>query len=114
MKFTDIQSEILQIVQDKEGRFISAYQVCNQLEAMYPQQWEQLKKDYPSQEGCPEMGAGACSHYSPANFVALALEHFHKGGTPLQKEFFVCENVIFNGVKPGYTGNWVSIWAWRG
>lgn len=113
MKFTDIQAELQRIIQNQNGNFISAYQVCNQMETLFPQQWARLRDAYPSQEGYPEMGAGANKPYSPATFVAQALEHFRKNGAPLRKEYFICENVNFNGIKPGFTGNLVSIWAWQ-
>jgi hypothetical protein len=73
--------------------------------------WTQLRNAYPSPEGNPDMGAGASTQYSPATFVAQALENFRVKGENLQKEYFTCENVVFNGIRPGFTGNMVSIWA---
>ena len=113
MHYSDIRNELIEIVESQEGKFISAYQICNILEESYPVVWEQLRSEYPSPEGRPDMGAGASTQYSPATFVAQALENFRIKGANLRKEYFTCENIEFNGIKPGFTGNVVSIWAIR-
>ena len=112
MQLTAFQTEILSIVQSENGYFLSAYQICNALEEQFPQIWAQLIAAYPSQGNAPQMGAGANKPYSPATYVALALEHFRQNGSPIRKEYFSCKNVEFNGITPGFTGNVISIWAW--
>ena len=113
MKLTAFQIEILDIVQSANPNFLTPYQICNSLKEIYPTVWKQLTSAYPSGQNKPQMGAGADKPYSPATYVAQALEHFRKNGSPVRKENFSCENVIFNGTKPGFTGNVVSIWAWQ-
>jgi len=113
MKLSVFQSEILTIVQSASGYFLSAYQICNALEERYPAIWAQLTAEYPSHGNSPQMGAGANKPYSPATYVAQALEYFRENGTTVRKEYLSCENVEFNGTKPGFTGNVVSIWAWQ-
>jgi hypothetical protein len=111
MKYSDIKKELLEIVGNQKGKFISAYQICNILEETHPQIWVTLRDAYPSPEGHPTMGAGANKQYSPATFVAQALENFRVKDPSIRKEYFTCENIEFNGTKPGFTGNIVSIWA---
>ena len=113
MQLNQYQNQLINIVQSANGHFLSAYQICNILEKDYPQVWASLVAEYPSTSGNPEMGKGANKPYSPATYVAKALEHFRVNGQPIRKEYFSCENVNFNGTDPGFTGNVVSIWAWR-
>lgn len=112
MKLNTYQNELISIVQSANGYFLTAYQICNILEKNFPQIWTELTAEYPSNPGDPEMGQGANKGYSPATYVAKALDYYRENGQPLRKEYFSCENVEFNGTVPGFTGNVVSIWAY--
>ena len=114
MKFTDIKTKLVEILEE-EGKFISAYQICQKLETNFPDIWKSLLKEYLSKSPETPMGKGTGVHYSPANFVANALSKFLKdsGIKGLIQESFSCAGVSFNGIEPGYTGNTVGIWAIR-
>jgi hypothetical protein len=115
MHFIDFKSEIVQAVISAQGRFITAYQVCQILEHDHPDQWRRLVEAYPSADPDTPMGEGTGSQYSPATFVARALTHFTNTDAllKLHQESFSCEGVVFSGIAPGFTGNFVGIWAIR-
>lgn len=113
MKFIDAKKELIQILQDADTRFISAYQICIAVETKFPNLWNVIQSEYGTATGNPTMGAGAGQYYSPASFVSQALEHFSKTLKEIKKEYFTCEGVTFNNIEPGYTGNVVAIWAWQ-
>lgn len=113
--FIDFKNEIMQAVRTTQGRFITAYQVCHILERDHPNQWRRLVKAYPSADADTPMGEGTGNQYSPATFVARALAHFTNtdASLELRQESFSCEGVSFSGIAPGFTGNFVGIWAIR-
>ncbi|KRV68067.1 hypothetical protein AO721_07585 [Aeromonas veronii] len=113
MKFIDAKKELIQILQDADTRFISAYQICIAVETKFPKLWDVIQSEYGTATGNPTMGSGAGQHYSPASFVSQALEYFSKTLKEIKKEYFTCEGVIFSNIEPGYTGNVVAIWAWQ-
>lgn len=113
MKFIDAKNELIQILQDADTRFISAYQICLTIEAKHPNLWDIIQSEYGTATGNPTMGSGAGQHYSPASFVSHALEYFSKMQKEIKKEYFICEGVTFSNIEPGYTGNIVAIWAWQ-
>ena len=57
------------------------------------------------------MGEETGNYYSPATFVAKAIKHHSNENKCIIQEWFSCEGVSFSGVAPGFTGNFVSIWA---
>lgn len=113
MHFIDFKPQIVQIVRDAQGRFLTAYQICQVLERDYADQWQLLIEAYPSADAETPMGEGTGNQYSPATFVARALAHFTSADTSLglRQESFSCEGVSFSGIAPGFTGNFVGIWA---
>ena len=113
MRFEEITNEVSQLLGAAQGRFLTAYQICQQLEQMFPQVWLELIAEYPSVTREIPMGEGTGQQYSPASFVANALKHFYTMGSVvgLRQEALVCEGVIFSGIAPGFTGNTVGIWA---
>lgn len=62
MKLTAFQNEILNVVQNAGGYFLSAYQICNALEEQYPAVWAQLVAEYPSEGNRLRWVQGQISH----------------------------------------------------
>jgi len=116
MNFDDVKDAVVTILQAAEGRFLTAYQICDRIEESVPQLWEQLKNEYPSVHAHTPMGEGTGKKYSPATFVASALNYFgeKKKVADLKQEKFECKGVSFDGIAPGFTGNVVGIWAIQG
>ena len=114
MKFNEIQDEVYRILQEADGRFRTAYQICTKIMDLYPPLWRRLREEYPSLLGQPPMGEGAGIYYSPASFVAHALNYFFDRDTNnIMKSWFDSKNITFEGTEPGFKGGWISIWAWR-
>jgi len=59
------------------------------------------------------MGEGAGIYYSPANFVAQALNKFKDSHVEIKKEWFDANDVEIEGIAPGNKEG-TSIWAWKG
>lgn len=116
MHFGDIKEELIAILNAAQGRFLTAYQICQKLEINSAQVWQSLITAYPSENATTPMGEGTGRQYSPASFVANALKHFVAQGEVegLRQEILECEGVSFNGIDPGFTGNVVGIWATNG
>ncbi|WP_027150376.1 hypothetical protein [Methylobacter tundripaludum] len=113
MHFADIKTEVVAILESAQGRFLTAYQICQRLEMSAESTWQALVAEYPSVNAATPMGEGTGRQYSPASFVANALKHFVETSAVrnLRQELFECEGVSFNGIDPGFTGNVVGIWA---
>ncbi|MEQ1532514.1 MAG: hypothetical protein HOO97_10825 [Sideroxydans sp.] len=113
MQFEDIKDEVTSILEQENGRFLSAYQICQKLEKKNEPIWQKLTKVYPSINITIPMGEGTGKHYSPASFVGNSLSHFvrQKLIANLEQRYFGCEGVKFEGIEPGFTGNEVGIWA---
>ncbi|MBX9634934.1 MAG: hypothetical protein K2X44_08125, partial [Magnetospirillum sp.] len=113
MEFEDVRASVVEIISAANGRFLTAYQICQRIEQSDPELWQTIVTSYPSSDPDVPMGAGAGRHYSPASFVANSLRYFLRMGMipGLRLEWFECEGVSFSGVDPGYTGNVVGIWA---
>lgn len=110
MEYTEIQDELLAILEEKRGIYRTAYQICKKLEVSYPVLWTQLLRSYPVEAGAPQMGAGAGIYYSIANFTALALDNLaNRNGSVIRKAWIDSKNTIFEGVEPGYKEK-TSIW----
>lgn len=113
MKYCEIKDIVIGLVKEANSFYISSYQICQQIEEKYPDLWEKLCTEYPSQEEGVEMGAGTGNRYSPASFVANTLKHYSKEVNELSQEYFSCEGVTFEKTIPGFTGNVLGIWAWK-
>ena len=108
-KFEEIKEPVLSFLQSLDGKFTTSYRICKILEDHHPSLWKRLKEYHHS------VGKGAGAHYTPANFVPSALDHFVRMGEPgLRKEYLEITHSTFEGVEPGYQGkNGITIWAWR-
>lgn len=113
MKYEEVINEVVSILQGHNGKFVTAYQICQQIEQSYQDLWARLTAEYPSIDPDVTMGEGTGSNYSPASFVANALKHHSTQNSQISQEWLSCEGVTFNGVAPGFTGNFVGIWAFR-
>ena len=114
MEFIEAQNEVYQILQEANVRFRTAYQICTRIEEFNPRLRRRLLEKYPSAPGKPSMGEGAGIYYSPASFIAHALDYFfERDANNVMKAWFDSKNVNFEGIKPGFKGGWISIWAWR-
>lgn len=110
MEFNDVKKDVLEILQKENGKFITPYQIFEKLSSEIK---DKLTEAYPPQAGGPSMGAGCGKSYSPATFIAKALDYFfYDKNIFLRKEQLSCKGVTFNGTEPGFTGNVISIWAW--
>jgi len=113
MNYHEIINEVVEILGGHEGCFVTAYQICQQIEQAHPDLWQRLTTAYPSIDPNVAMGEGTGRYYSPASFVSHALKHHSTGNQDIVQEVLSCEGVSFSGVAPGYTGNITSIWALR-
>lgn len=115
MRFDEIQDEVLNVLQLAQGRFLTAYQICQRLQKARSPLWKTLVQEYPSQDASTPMGEGTGRHYSPASFVANALKYFVDNNMVdgLMQETFECDGVSFHEIEPGFTGNIVGIWAFQ-
>ena len=59
------------------------------------------------------MGEGAGIYYSPASFIAHALNHFYNGDNypQIDKRWFDTIDIQVEGITPGNKEG-TSIWAW--
>lgn len=113
MKYSDVINEVLSILEGHNEKFVTAYQICQQIELTYPDLWARLIAAYPSVDPVVAMGEGTGSNYSPASLIANALKHYSNLNKHIIQEWFSCEGVTFSGIAPGFTGNFVGIWAFR-
>lgn len=77
MNYEEIRNEVVQILQSANGRFLTAYQICQKLQVSAPPLWTALVNKYPSENIAKPMGEGTGHQYSPASFIANALKHFN-------------------------------------
>ncbi|QBJ32298.1 hypothetical protein [Hafnia alvei] len=115
MKLSHCENELIKIIKNERGYFLSSYQICTFLGNVHPELWKQIQSEYGTSEGSSDMGAGAGQHYSPASYIAHSLEHLSKSYPQIRKEYFSCKGVTFESgrIEPGYTGNTLTIWAWQ-
>lgn len=113
MEHDEIQTEVYAILRSLEGRFATSYQIAIRLEEAYPELWNRLRSAYPTGPGAPAMGGGAGRSFTPASFIAVALQAFHRRDGRVRMEWFDSTNMTFAGVEPGFRGGWVAIWAWQ-
>lgn len=114
MEFNEVRNVVYQILRESEGRFRTAYQICVRIRDIDMPLWGRLLEEYPSAPGQPPMGEGAGIYYSPASFIAHALDNFYERDQEnIMKAWFDSKNITFDGTEPGYKGGWISIWTWR-
>lgn len=109
MEFTEIETELVEVVRRGNGMFRTAYQIFANLEQTTK---DRLTREYPVTSGRPEMGEGAGRHYSPASFIAHALEYFARSNGRIVQKSIDTQNARFEGYTPGFKGT-TSIWAWE-
>lgn len=112
MRLNEIQDLLIEIVNAEEGRFISAYQICQRIAELENDIWQRLIEEYPSNDPNIVMGEGTGRHYSPASYVANAMSKLaNSENARVRQEIFSCKDVAFGEVIPGFTGNTLGIWA---
>ncbi|MEN8142997.1 MAG: hypothetical protein ABFQ82_05305 [Thermodesulfobacteriota bacterium] len=112
MHFNEIEDLVVEILQGAKGRYMLPYQIFIRLHKLDPALGEKIEKTYPALPGKKAMGKDAGAHYSPASFVAHALDHFRKTSRPeIDKEWFDSSDIEIEGIIPGNKEE-TSIWAW--
>jgi len=112
MHFEEIRDIVIEILQEAEGKFLLPYQIFERIKIKDPPLAQRIKHKYRSAKGKPSMGAGAGIYYSPASFVALALNNFKESHPEIRKEWFDPSDISIKEVQPGNEEE-VSIWAWK-
>jgi len=113
MQFSQIETITMKILQDADEQFLFPYQIFNRIRKQDPSLGRQIEAAYPTKSGKPIMGEGAGIYYSPANFVAQALNKFKDSHVEIKKEWFDANDVEIEGIVPGNKEG-TSIWAWKG
>ena len=109
MEFIEIQEPLLAVLQQGNGMFRTAYQIYANLRQ---ETKDRLNQEYPVVPGRPLMGEGAGIYYSPASFIAHALEYYARSNARIIQGSIDSQNVRFEGYPPGFKGT-TSIWAWK-
>jgi PPE-repeat protein len=112
MQFHEIENLIVKILQEAKGMYLLPYQVFTRLKQRDPSLGARIESAYPTQPGKPTMGEGAGIYYSPASFVAHALNHFTNKYPEIYKQWFDTIDIEVEGIIPGNKEG-TSIWAWR-
>ncbi len=112
MQFKEIEEEAIEILREAEGLYLLPYQIFNRIKERNFSLGKKVEDEYPVQAGNPTRGEGAGIYYSPASFVAHALNHF-KGGYPeIDKQWIDAVDIEIEGIIPG-SKEGTSIWAWK-
>lgn len=112
MQYLEIENEIIRIVQEAEGKYLLPYQIFSRLRQRDSILGNRIESSYPTQPPNPAMGEGAGIYYSPASFVAHALNYFTNKYSELDKQWFDTIDIKVEGIIPGNKEG-TSIWAWR-
>jgi len=112
MKFSEVETIVLEILKNANGKYLLPYQVFMRLKDKNPSLAHRIEEEYPVQEGNPSMGEGAGIHYSPASFIAHALSHFKNKLGGLDQQWFDSSDIEVEGIIPGNKEG-TSIWAWQ-
>ena len=114
MHYPEIETVVIEILQNANGKYLLPYQIFMRLLNINPTLGQRIERTYPVQSGNPPMGEGAGIYYSPASFVAHALNHFHRHGEYplLDKRWFDSIDIEIEGIIPGNKEG-TSIWAWE-
>ena len=112
MHFNEIEDRVIEILQEAKGKYMLPYQIFIRLKELDPTLGAKIEKTYPASPGRKVMGKGAGTYYSPASFVAHALDHFGKTTRPeIDKQWFDSSDIEVEGIIPGNKEE-TSIWAW--
>ncbi|HPO16038.1 MAG TPA: hypothetical protein PLI09_21555 [Candidatus Hydrogenedentes bacterium] len=112
MEYPEIQDVVLDIVQSAEGRFLLPYQIYKEIQRTNPELAQRLEQAYPVTPGNPIMGRNAGIYYSPASFIAHALDYYLQHGENIRKEWINPRDVFIDEIKAG-NEKALSIWASR-
>lgn len=114
MHFHEVENLVLRILQNTGGLYLFPYQIFIRLKGIDPALGQRIENEYPVQTGNPPMGEGAGIYYSPASFIAHALNHFHDSNNypDLDKRWFDSNGIEIEGIRPGNKEG-TSIWAWN-
>ena len=88
MEFKQIETVVIQILQDAQGSFLFPYQIFNRIKQENTALGEQIENAYPTEADKPIMGEGAGIYFSVASFVAHALNKFRHSYPQIKKEWF--------------------------
>lgn len=112
MNFTEIKDVVLEILQEAEGNFLLPYQIFEKIRIKNSALAQRIESEYPTANGNPPMGAGAGIYYSPASFIAHALNNFKDSQQEIKKEWFEPSDITIKEVQPGNEET-ISIWSWK-
>ena len=114
MQFNQVENLVVSILRNADGQYLLAYQIFSRLKDRDPALGQKIENEYPVQTGNPRMGEGAGIYYSPASFIANALDHFQKSGNypQIDKRWFDTTDIEVEGIIPGNKEG-TSIWAWH-
>jgi len=93
MHFKEIENIVIQILQEAEGKFLLPYQIFEKIRIKNTALAQRIENEYPSAPGKPSMGAGAGIYYSPASFIAHALDSFKENQSEIKKEWFESSDI---------------------
>ena len=114
MHFNEVERLVVDVLQDANGRYLLPYQIFMRVKDRDPVLGKRIEKEYPSQSGSPPMGEGAGINYSPASFIAHALDNFQRSNNypQIDKRWFDTIDIKVEGIIPSSKGG-TSIWAWE-
>lgn len=114
MHFNEVEVFVIDILQNASGKYLLPYQIFTRLKDRDPVLGQRIENEYPVQTGNPTMGEGAGIYYSPASFIAHALDHFRGSSNypQIDKRWFDSIDIKVEGIIPGNKEG-TSIWAWE-
>ncbi len=115
MHFSEVENIVIQILQAADGKYLFPYQIVTRLSERDSMLGQTIENEYPVRTGNPSMGQGAGIYYSPASFIAHALNNFFTSGKyqqSLDKRWFDSNGINIEGIVPGNLEG-TSIWAWN-
>ena len=114
MQFSEVENLIVDILQEVAGKYLLPYQIFTRLKDRDPVLGQRIENEYPVRSGNPLMGKGAGIYYSPASFIAHALDYFHRSNNypQIDKKWFDTIDIKVEGITPGNKEG-TSIWTWE-
>lgn len=114
MHFRDVEDLVIDILRNAGGKYLLPYQIFTRLKDRDTVLGQRVEDEYPVQTGNPTMGEGAGIYYSPASFIAHALDHFQRSSNypQIDKRWFDSIDIQVEGIIPGNKEG-TSIWAWE-
>ena len=112
MQFSQIEDISLRILHDAHGRFLFPYQIFMRIKELDSSLARRIETSYPTEPGNPIMGEGGRIYFSPASFVAHALDILAKDHSQIRQEWLDTTGIEIEGILPG-DQEASSIWAWQ-